>query len=105
MTVTCDVCGSKRRYHPKYDYSNADSKQATDPFFGLDLWLQAPVGDNIFWAYNHDHLDYLKTYVSAKLREATQGGRYSLAWKLPNFIKYAKNREKILKVIEKLEKK
>jgi hypothetical protein len=65
--------------------------------------LQIPVDENILWAYNLEHLEYLKNYVGAKLREAASGGKYALAWKLPNFIKLAKNRNKILKAISRLE--
>jgi hypothetical protein len=82
----------------------ANNKQATDPYFGLQLWLQFPIDDNILWAYNYDHLNYLKTYVAAKLREERVVTKYSMTQKLPNFIKLAKNRDRILKAIERLEK-
>lgn len=105
MKVRCKVCNHDRFYQTKYKLTYANNNQATDPYFGLQLWLQTPVNNNIFWAYNYEHLDYLKGYVSAKLREAQSGGKYSLAWKLPSFIKVAKNRDKILKAISRLEKK
>ncbi|GAC1384181.1 MAG: hypothetical protein NVSMB45_12100 [Ginsengibacter sp.] len=66
--------------------------------------MQIPVDNNILWAYNYDHLDYLKTYVSAKLREEHAVTKNSMTQKLPDFIKLAKNRERILKAIERLEK-
>lgn len=30
-----------------------------DPFFHLPLWLQMEVGENLLWAYNRAHLDFL----------------------------------------------
>lgn len=105
MKVCCKVCNHEKFYQTKYKLTYANNNQATDPYFGLQLWLQTPVDENIFWAYNYDHLDYLKNYVSAKLREAQSGGKHSLAWKLPNFIKVAKNRDRILQAIARLEKK
>jgi len=64
-----------------------------------------PFDDNLLWAYNFGHLDYLKNYVGAKLREAASGGKYALAWKLPNFIRLAKNRARVLKALSRLEAK
>ena len=105
IEVKCQNCDQEKKYDVHYTLTYADNKQATDPYFGFQLWLQIPFDDNILWAYNFEHLEYLKNYVAAKLREATRGGKYSLAWKLPNFIKLAKSREKILKAISRLEKK
>ena len=103
IEVKCQGCEQEKKYDVHYSLTYANNKQATDPWFGLQLWLQIPVGDDILWAFNFEHLDYLKTYVAAKLREAVSGGKYSLAWKLPNFIKLSKNRDKILKAISRLE--
>jgi hypothetical protein len=105
MKIFCKVCKQERIYQAKYVKTYANDKQATDPYFGMQLWLQTSVDDNILWAYNFEHLTYIKEYVEAKLREAVAGGKYSLAWKLPKFIKAAKNRQKILKAIKRLEKK
>ena len=105
MKVRCEVCQHEQFYKTRFTEIQANDEQATDPYLGLPLWLQVPVGDNILWAYNYDHLELLKNYVSAKLREAQSGGKNSLIWKLPNFIRVAKNRDKILKAISRLEKK
>ena len=105
LEAKCTGCKQEKKYDVHYSLTYANSKQAIDPYFGLQLWLQTHVGQNVLWAYNFEHLQYLKTYVSAKLREAAEGGKYSLAWKLPNFIKVSKNRDKILKVIDRLERK
>lgn len=104
MKVTCQICRQEKIYQTKYVKTYADSNQATDPYFGIQLWLQVPFDTNILWAYNFEHLTYLKEYVGAKLREAASGGKYSLVWRLPNFIKIAKNRDRILKAIGRLEK-
>lgn len=105
IKVKCETCNQAQEYDVRFSFTYSNNKQATDPYFGLQLWLQISVDDNILWSYNFEHLKYLKDYVSAKLREASSGGKYSLAWKLPNFIKAAKNRTKILKAISRLENK
>ena len=104
MEVTCTACGQARLYDTTCKRTYANSQQASDPYFGLPLWLQAPFGSHTVWAYNRKHLNYLKEYVQAKLRESASGGRHALTWKLPNFIKLAKNRDGILKIIARLEK-
>lgn len=105
IKAKCQSCNQDKKYDFVCTRTYANAKQATDPYYGLQLWLQTPIDDNILWAYNFEHLEYLKSYVGAKLREAPAGGKYSLVWKLPDFIKLAKNRDKILKGINKLAKK
>ena len=78
-----------------------------DPVFGLKLWLQKSVGDDLFWAYHYDHLSLLEQYVRAKLRErgiGNKGSKNSLMFsRLPTFITKAGNREGILKLIHELQ--
>jgi hypothetical protein len=104
IELKCPTCKQEKRYDVSYSLTYANNKQATDPYFGFQLWLQIPVHDNIFWAYNYEHLEYLKKYVAAKLREERVMTKYSMTQKLPDFIKLAKNRDRILKAIVRLEK-
>ena len=78
-----------------------------DPFFHLPLWLQIEMGDNLLWAYNLEHLDFLEQHVGAKLRERN-GFKYqvkSIGARLPKWMTSKKNREAVLKAIEKLKAK
>lgn len=75
---------------------------AADWYFGLPLWLRISCCGETLWAYNVRHLDILEGYVSAKLRERTNKGRNSFLSKLPKWTKSAKNRDEILRAIEKL---
>lgn len=75
----------------------------------LNLWLKTDCNGKELWAFNEEHLRYLKEYIQAKLRERKRDEK--LGWSnkslescLPNWLKSAKNREKILKSIQKLEK-
>lgn len=104
IQLRCKNCKQERIYDVSYRLTYSNNKQATDPYLGLQLWLQLPVGSNVFWAYNYEHLEYLRKYVSAKLREERVVTKHSMTQKLPDFIKLAKNRGKILKTIERLEK-
>jgi hypothetical protein len=76
-----------------------------DWYFRLSLWLQISCCNETFWAYNFKHLEIIEQYVSAKLRERTKKGRNSFLSKLPTWLKSAKNRDEILRAIEKLKSK
>ena len=108
ITIPCPHCGTTRTYKPKleeYKIGYENNGQATDPVFGLPLWFQADVRGDLFWAYNRDHLNEIKSYVTSKLRERQTTTHTTMVEKLPNFVKDSKNRETIKKVIEKLERK
>jgi len=108
VTLPCPHCGVTRTFQPRneaYKLVYRSSGLSTDPVFNLPLWLQTEVKNNLFWAYNRQHLIDIKTYVEAKLRERQSKGFTTMVEKLPKFIKKAKNREAILKAISQLEKK
>lgn len=74
-------------------------------YFDAEPWFIYPFKNEIFWAYNEAHLEYLENYISAKLREHKDRSHFTLLEKLPKFYHEAKNREPLLKIIEKLKKK
>ena len=58
------------------------------------------------WALNREHLAYLIDYLSADLREKPLGSsQKTQADHLPTFMKTAKNRERIVKLLKKLQEK
>jgi hypothetical protein len=75
-----------------------------DPFFGAPLWLQAPCCGDLLWAWNLRHLELLAAFVGATLRErpATGTGTGSMAWRLPRWMKLARNRAEVLAAIDRL---
>jgi len=101
--LACLHCGTSRS---RTNRSCSISNDATDWYFGLPLWLQAPCCGQVLWARNREHLAFLEHFVEAKLRErATQPGglRYKLlASRLPLWIKSATNRDAVLATLAKL---
>jgi len=87
-----------RIYHPA---------STIDPFFYLPLWLMMECCNKTLWAYNYDHLDFLKTHVEAKLRErnGVVVSNSSVGSRLPKWMTSSKNRETILKSIKQLQSK
>jgi len=74
-----------------------------DPIVGLPLWLQTPCCGEILWAYNARHLGRLRDYISASLRERTIGTHASVFQRLPRWMTAAKNRDRVLQCIERLQ--
>lgn len=98
--ITCSVCKDTRNYELQwYPYRN---EKPTDLYFGFDLWLQTSIKNKVLWVYNIEHLDYLKEYVEAKLREDDSRHKYSMISNLPQWIKSSKNRDLIVKKLDKL---
>ena len=92
-------------YYEIYEGKKALIGNAKDWYFQRPLWLQISCCGKILWAYNKQHLDLLESYVSAKLRKRKPNVNKSVASRLPNWIKLAKNRDEILKAIGKLKEK
>ncbi|MEM7594866.1 MAG: hypothetical protein AAF383_25785, partial [Cyanobacteria bacterium P01_A01_bin.83] len=78
-----------------------------DGYFGFDLWLQTYCCGHSLYAFTIRHLELLEKYIQADLRERrpSENGWWcnsSVVAKLPKWIKSHKNREQLLKAIEKL---
>lgn len=78
---------------------------AAHHYFSAGLWLQAPFKNDLLWAYNYRHLEYLASYIEAVLREHSDRSHFTLLEKLPRFYHDAKNRTALLKIIDRLRRK
>lgn len=101
ICLTCTTCKQERAYEPKWFRYKKD--HAKDPYFGLDIYLQIAVKNHTLWLYNVKHLQYLRDYVAATLREDDNRHKYSMITNLPQWVKSAKNRDLILKKLHSLE--
>lgn len=68
----------------------------------LPLLLQTLCCGDVLWALNEGHLEFLHQYVSSSLRERIGSSNASLASRLPQWIKSAKNRKVVLGAIRRL---
>lgn len=100
VAITCFICKQERNYKPTWHRFKED--KPTDPYFGLELWLQTEIKGHIIWAYNRNHLEYLKEYIGSKLREDNDRNKYSMITNLPQWVKNSKNRDIVLRAIEKM---
>ena len=82
----------------------ADIQNGREPYFGLELWFLTSFQSKPVWALNREHLAYLIDYLSADLREKPLGSpKKTQADHLPSFMKTTKNRERIVKLLKRLQ--
>jgi transcription elongation factor Elf1 len=91
-SLRCSGCGQTTDVPRLWSQVIIGHGKAIDPIFGLSLWLQIPCCNTILWAYNAAHLQFLKAFVGASLRERKPNLNGSLASRLPTWIKQAKHR-------------
>ena len=99
--ITCSSC--QRTTKVQIDWYPDRIGRPTDPSFGLPLWLQSPCCTETLWAYNAAHLQALRDYIAAGLREGTSGHHWSMFARLPKWMSAHKNRDAVLLRIERLE--
>lgn len=108
LAMHCDACGDDCEYEAHISRHHYHEGLMTDPVFGLPLWLQERFRDELFWAYHYEHLELLRQYVGAKLRERgieprnTIRKNSAMLSRLPEYIKRAANREPLLKLMDEL---
>ncbi|MFJ8156938.1 hypothetical protein [Streptomyces sp. NPDC094468] len=105
--LVCRGCGLSRVWSgSRVELSAGTAQPATDPYFGLPLWLQAETRHGWLWAYNLEHLDLIRRFVQAPLRERAPwydtGQRMTLVARLPVWIKRARNRDEILRAVSRI---
>jgi hypothetical protein len=119
IRVVCETCGFNKRLDEKRNAVMFSSPSATvkgkfqflgvhiDPYFHLPMWLTINCCNEILWAYNYGHLEFLRAHVDAKLRERniTEMSNRSVGSRLPKWMTSKKNRETVLKAIAQLKNK
>ncbi|MEV5565611.1 hypothetical protein AB0L54_22245, partial [Streptomyces sp. NPDC052196] len=79
---------------------------ATDPYFDVRLWLQTETRHGWVWAYNLEHLDLIRRFVQAPLREGIPwhkpGGKMTVVARLPGWMQQARNRDEVLRAIARI---
>lgn len=105
--LLCDNCGYNKQMPTEVSVfgHKGNWQMSANAYFDAELWLTTPFKNEVFWAYNIAHLEYLEKYISATLREHKDRTHFTLLEKLPRFYHESKNRESLLKVIQKLRNK
>lgn len=109
LHVACPYCGTAMSGEVHKTAQNcfsydAEIQDGKEPWFGLELWFLDSFQGKPVWALNREHLAYLIRYLSADLREKPPGIlRKTQADHLPTFMKTAKNRDRIVKLLKKMQ--
>ena len=108
LHVACPYCGTTmpgevHKTAEAFSYG-AEIQGGKDPWFGLELWFLTSFQGKPVWVLNREYLAYLIGYLSADLREKPSGSqKKTQADHLPTFMKTAKNRGRIVKLLKKLQ--
>ena len=106
IVVSCNFCLRENRFDDstytlrKISYS----KVGFDPYYAYRLFLNIAVRQGQICVYNPTHLEILKKFIQADLREH-KFPNYNRSYfsRLPAWIKSTRNRKEILKAILRLE--
>ena len=115
LRLSCAACVKTMDMEAKITSTSYGNELPVDPYFHIPLWLQVPCVGHTLWAYNQQHLEFLRAYVTSELRQRpiinTTEQYYDydrnrlLESRLPKWMKLSKNREQVLAGISKLEEK
>ena len=119
IKVICTNCGFNKRLSEKPESILSVNRNkvikgrymviggAVDPFFHLPLWFRTNFENNELWAYNKEHIEFLKLHIEAKLRERNgqELANKSLGSRLPKWMNAKNNRESLLKTLLALQDK
>ncbi|MFI8215740.1 hypothetical protein [Streptomyces sp. NPDC085932] len=105
--LICRACGLSRVWSGRrVSLTAGTAAPVTDPYFGMPLWLQVETRHGWLWAYNLEHLDLIRRFVQASLRERAPwydtGQNMTLVARLPAWMKAAKNRDEISRAVGRL---
>ncbi|WP_405952084.1 hypothetical protein OG588_43575 [Streptomyces prunicolor] len=99
--LVCRSCGLCRDGSRAYRSSRYPNDCSYPP-----LWLRTDTRHGELWAYNLQHLDLIRRFVAADLRERApwydHGQKMTLVARLPAWIKSAKNRDEVLRAVDRL---
>lgn len=129
MRLACVMCGHSRSMGcvsnpegdpaianglPGVDFSASRISWSLTAWKPVKLWLRTPCCGDELWAYNLEHLLYLKEFIGASLRERRPIRRTPkslVIWqnkamisRMPQWMKDRRNRDAILAAIAKLER-
>jgi ribosomal protein S27E len=107
LRVTCPSCGALTiaTVHLVREnwWNYGDIRDGNEMYFGYPLYFRSSFGGKLIWALNRDHLQYMIDYLEADLRDKRPGAKKGQADHMPTFMKLAKNRTGIVKVLRKMQ--
>ncbi|GGG10771.1 hypothetical protein GCM10010912_63960 [Paenibacillus albidus] len=109
IRLSCPHCGKANQVpvnqKPAARYTvYRDIRRSSDPVFGLELYYLDYFRGKPVWAVNRKHLNYLIAYLSASIRQKPTGVyKRAASYRLPQYMKDAKNRSAVVKLLRKMQ--
>ena len=105
VTLVCSACGHNQSSN-KCEWPGS-TMRSVDCYFRLPLWLRTRCCGEELWVFNREHLEHLESFVMADHRKRAPSETNPLTnrtfeSRLPKWIKSSKNREGLLKGIQRL---
>ncbi|MEU6388129.1 hypothetical protein [Streptomyces sp. NPDC046939] len=105
--LVCRSCGTAKEWSGRRVSLHRDwYAPAGDPYFRTRLWLQTETRHGWVWAYNLQHLDLIRQFVQAPLREGIpwhdHGRKMTVTARLPAWMQQARNRDEVLRAITRI---
>ncbi|MEV6832949.1 hypothetical protein AB0N17_00170 [Streptomyces sp. NPDC051133] len=105
--LVCRSCGLARVWAGRgIGPWSGSSGPAADAYFGVRLWLRRETRHGRLWAYDLAHLDLIRRFAGATLRERAPwydtGQKLTLVARLPAWVTSAKNRDEVLRGVDRL---
>ena len=108
IELSCNICEKMEKFSPCISRDIIHTRTITEwnTFYHHTLWLTEETRLGKIYVYNKIHLQYLKAYIEADLRERTYLNVNKTYFnRLPAWIKSARHRKEVLKAISRLEEK
>ena len=107
--LVCPHCALTQDWNNRGIHRHWYQTPARDDYFNELLWIRGSLGSNEIWAYNWRHLQLIERYVAAMHRQHSRDSEFGWANKsfvnrLPKWIISSKNREKVLKTIQRVKR-
>jgi hypothetical protein len=110
LYVKCPYCGAVqsdkvRKVAEKWSVIE-EIKNGIEPYFDFPLYYQSSFDSKPVWAISREHLQYMIDYIQADVREKPTADyivKKTQADHLPTFMKLAKNRDGMIKILRKMQ--
>lgn len=101
--LTCSRCGLFEEERDQRR-AGAGGTYPADLRTRMELWLVGEFRGHRVWAYNERHLEQMRRFVAASLRERGDGRRcgMSMIETLPGWMKEARNRAGLLREFDRI---
>ncbi|MFI6938692.1 hypothetical protein ACIBI4_05435 [Streptomyces sp. NPDC050418] len=104
--LSCTYCGLSRTTAGGRLTFTGRAYTPTDPWFGVPLWLSTRTRHGTVWAYHHEHLTLIRSFVAASLRERApwyeRSRKMTVVARLPRWMTKAGNRDEVLRAIDRI---